>query len=138
MTELQHIKIHLSKHKTLDVYNVYIPLRDSTNPDHANSDNDTTNYLTCILNPNKAIETVDFNAHHTMWQSPTTDHRGTLLANSINNSDHLTLNRETPTRHPRNPTQQPTSPDITTATNTMHGLITWTTLNAVNSTINRY
>ena len=133
MTECQHVKMHVSKHKTLDFYNVCIAPRDSTNPDQAYSDNDTTNCMTYILDPNKAILTGDFNAYHPMCHSPTTDHCGFLIANSINNSGHLTLNRDTPNRHPTNPLQQPTSRDITTATNTIHGLVTWTTLNAINS-----
>ena len=67
------------------------------------------------------------------WYSPMTDHRGTLIADKINNSDHLTLNTDSHTRHPTNRNQQPTSPDISTATNTIHNNITWTTLDAINS-----
>ena len=68
-----------------------------------------------------------------MWYSPMTDHRGTLIADKINTSDHLTLNKNFHTRHPTNRNQQPTSPDISTATNTIHNNITWTTLDAINS-----
>ena len=37
LTELQHIKIHLANHKHLNIFNIYIPPRDTTNPDHSNS-----------------------------------------------------------------------------------------------------
>ena len=46
LTELQHIKIHLANHKHLNIFNIYIPPRDTTNPDHSNSQEDITNYLT--------------------------------------------------------------------------------------------
>ena len=89
--------------------------------------------MTYILDSDRTIVTGDFNAHHHMWYSPMTDHRGTLIADKINNSDHLTLNTDSHTRHPTNRNQQPTSSDISTATNTIHNNITWTTLDAINS-----
>ena len=110
LTELQHIKIHLTKHKALNIHNVYIPPRDTTNPDHINADTDITNCMTYILDSDRTIVTGDFNAHHHMWYSPMTDHRGTLIADKINNSDHLTpkhgLTHQTPYK------QEPTA-DIT-------------------------
>ena len=123
----------MTKHKALNIHNVYIPPRDTTNPDHNNADTDITNCMTYILESDRTIVTGDFNAHHHMWYSPMTDHRGTLIADKINNSDHLTLNTDSHTRHPTNRNQQPTSPDISTATNTIHNNITWTTLDAINS-----
>ena len=76
--------------------------------------------MTYILDSDRTIVTGGFNAHHHMWYSPMTDHRGTLIADKINNSDHLTLNTDSHTRHPTNRNQQPTSPDISTATNTIN------------------
>ena len=133
LTELQHIKIHLANHKHLNIFNIYIPPRDTTNPDHSNSQEDITNCMTHILNTNNTILTGDFNAHHTLWHSPTTDNRGTLIADLINSSNQIVLNTNTPTRIPTNRNQQATSPDISTASNTIYNNITWSTLNALNS-----
>ena len=133
LTELQHIKIHLANHKHLNIFNIYIPPRDTTNPDHSNSQEDITNCMTHILNTNNTILTGDFNAHHTLWHSPTTDNRGTLIADVINSSKQIVLNTNTPTRIPTNRNQQATSPDISTASNTIYNNITWSTLNALNS-----
>ena len=133
LTELQHIKIHLANHKHLNIFNIYIPPRDTTNPDHSNSQEDITNCMTHILNTNNTILTGDFNAHHTLWHSPTTDNRGTLIADLINSSNQIVLNTNTPTRIPTNRNQQATSPDISTASNTIYNNITWLTLNALNS-----
>ena len=134
LAELQHIKIHLTKHKALNIHNVYTPpsTRDTTNPDHNNADTYITNCMTYILNSERTIVTGDFNAHHRMWCSPMTDHRGILIADKINNSDHLTLNTDSHTRHPTSRNQQPTSPDISTVTTTIHNNITGTTLDAIN------
>ena len=49
LTELQHIKIHLANHKHLNIFNIYIPPRDTTNPDHSNSQEDITNCMMHIL-----------------------------------------------------------------------------------------
>ena len=133
LTELQHIKIHLANHKHLNIFNIYIPPRDTTNPYHSNSQEDITNCMTHILNTNNTILTGDFNAHHTLWHSPTTDNRGTLIADLINSSNQIVLNTNTPTRIPTNRSQQATSPDISTASNTIYNNITWSTLNALNS-----
>ena len=133
LTELQHIKIHLANHKYLNIFNIYIPPRDTTNPDHSNSQEDITNCMTHILNTNNTILTGDFNAHHTLWHSPTTDNRGTLIADLINSSNQIVLNTNTPTRIPTNRNQQATSPDISTASNTIYNNITWSTLNALHS-----
>ena len=38
----------------------------------------------------------DVNAHSTLWHSYTDDHRGQLIADVISNSDHITLNTNTP------------------------------------------
>ena len=68
-----------------------------------------------ILNTNNTILTGDFNAHHTLWHSTTTDNRGTLIADLINSSNQIVQNTNTPTRIPTNRNHQATSPDISTA-----------------------
>ena len=114
------------------IYYYYIPPRDKNNPIQTNIDNDITNCFNYITNLTNSIITADINAHHTTWFSPTIDHRGTLIEELISNSNHIILNQDISTRIPaRN--QQPTSPDITTATNHIYRNMTWKTLQALNS-----
>ena len=67
------------------------------------------------------------NAHSTLWHSYTDDHRGQLIPDVISNSDHITLNTNTPTRVPNTTLQQTSSPDITTVSNTRYNWTSWTT-----------
>jgi hypothetical protein len=128
-TELQIVKIHLSNKKHLHIANIYIPPRDQNNP---NIDNDITNCLDYVTSLTNTIITADVNAHHMAWYSPTDDHRGHLIADIIDNSNHLILNKDTPTRIPAI-NQQPTSPDITTVTDHLHRHITWSTVPGLTS-----
>ena len=73
------------------------------------------------------------NAHSTLWHSYTDDHRGQLIADVISNSDHITLNTNTPTRVPNTTLQQTSSPDITTVSNTLYNRTSWTTQHALSS-----
>ena len=66
-----------------------------------------------------------------MRHSHTDDHRGQLTADVISNSDHITLNTNTPTRVPNTTLQQTSSPDITTVYNTLYNGTTWTTQHAL-------
>ena len=70
--------------------------------------------------------TGDVNAHSTLWHSYTDDHRGQLIAYIISNSDHITLNTNTPTRVPNPTLQQTYSPDIITVSNTLYNRSSWT------------
>ena len=67
------------------------------------------------------------NAHITLWHSYTDDHKGELIADVISNSDHITLNTNTPTRVQNTTLQQISSPDITTVSNTLYNRTSWTT-----------
>ena len=67
----------------------------------------------------------------TLWHSYTDDHRGQLIADVISNSDHITLNTNTPTRVPNTTLQQTSSPDITTVSNTLYSRTSWTTQHAL-------
>ena len=127
-TELQIHKIHLTRDKTLHIANIYIPPRDTTDANHNAEDTDITNTFIHLTTLNNTIIAGDVNAHDQLWHSPTTDHRGALIADIIMNSTHNTLNTNTPTRKPPHTDQQPTSPDITTAPNNITRLLTWTTL----------
>ena len=126
-TELQLTKIHLSNKKMLHIANLYIAPRDTNHPHHNQMDSliqDCLNYL--FTKPNLII-TADVNAHHSMWFSPFTDQRGTTIADIIGNSNQIVLNADKPTRIPSNSEQQTTSPDITTASESISRHITWNT-----------
>ena len=73
------------------------------------------------------------NAHSTLWHSYTDDHSGQLIADVISNSDHITLNTNTPTRVPSTTLQQTSSPDINTVSNTLYNRTSWTTQHALSS-----
>ena len=55
----------------------------------------------------------DFNAHHSLWHSETTDTRGNQLADSISISIFAFLNTDSPTRLPGN--VNPSSQDVSLA-----------------------
>ena len=55
----------------------------------------------------------DFNAHHSLWHSGTTDTRGNQLVDSISISSMAVLNTDSPTRLPVN--ADPSSPDVSLA-----------------------
>ena len=74
-----------------------------------------------------------FILHSTLWHSYTDDHRGQLIADVISNSDHITLNTNTPTRVPNTTLQQTSSPVITTVSNTLYNRTSWTTQHALSS-----
>ena len=74
-----------------------------------NVDINNTKHITVsnIYIPHSVL-TVDVKAHYTLWNSYTDDHRGQLIPDVISNSDHITLNTNTPTIVP-NVTLQHTS-----------------------------
>ena len=82
---------------------------------------------------NHSIITGDVNAHFTLWHSYTDDHRGELISETLSNSNHITLNTDTPTRVPNNAHQQPISPDITTISYSLYTRTTWKTTHTLNS-----
>ena len=75
--------------------------------------NNNTGIQHCIqhmTNIPHSVLTGDVNAHFTLWHSYTDHHRGQLIADVISNSDHITLNTNTPTRVPNTTLQQTSSP----------------------------
>ena len=72
-------------------------------------------------------------AHSTLWHLYTNGHRAQLIADVISNSDHITLNTNTPSRVPNTTLQQTSSPDITTVYNTLYKQTSWTTQHAISS-----
>ena len=86
-----------------------------------------------ITNIPHSVLTGDVNVHSTLWHLYTDDHRRQLIADVISNSDHITLNTNTPTRVPNPTLQQTLSPDITTVPNTIYNRTSWTTQHALSS-----
>ena len=133
LIESQTFKIHLNTNKYLHVSNIYIPPRDTTNPLHTQEDEIITASFTYLTSLSNSIITGDINAHSNLWHSPITDHRGTHIQDILNNSDHIVLNTNTPTRVPNNAQQQPTSPDITSISSSHYLHTTWQTTTALSS-----
>ena len=69
----------------------------------------------------------------THWDSNTNDHRGNLIANIIQNSDHCILNTNTHTRFPFAKNQAPSSPDISTISSKLYNESKWETIQALSS-----
>ena len=124
-TELQITKIHLSKYKHIYIMNIYIPPRDTTRQDHPTEDEDITNTFTHLTQLINNIVTGDINARLQTWYSPNNDHKGDLVADIIQNSNHITLN--TPTRFSAGPHQQPTFQDVAAIYRSLLRLTTWNT-----------
>ena len=61
----------------------------------------------------------DFNAHHSLWHSGTTDSRGNQLADPVSISSFAVLNTDSPTIIPGN--ADPSSPDISLASPCQNG-----------------
>jgi hypothetical protein len=130
--ESQTIEIHVPKQKPLHITNLYIPPRSQTN-NAKSEDTDIESFFTEKLALPNSIISGDVNAHSSLWHSPIQDHRGATIENLIQNSEHIILNSNTPTRLSSNKDQQPTSPDITTISNNLHPQATWKTINQLAS-----
>ena len=128
--ELLTTKIHFTKNKHLHVSNIYIPPRSSQTQDE---DQHINACLAHVLTMQNSILAGDINAHSDLWYSPTQDHRGRVIADYLQNSEHLILNTDTRTRRPNNSLQQDTSPDITTIHNSLYNRAQWETLTKLNS-----
>ena len=118
--ELQMVKVHLNNTKHITIANVYIPPRDNTSTHYKTADKDIQHCIQHITTIPHSVLTGDVNAHSSLWHSYTDDHRGQLIAEVISNSDHISLNTDTPTRVPNTAFQQTSSPDITTVSNTLY------------------
>ena len=131
--ELQMVKVHINNIKHITIANLYIPPRDSTSTHYKTADTDIQHCIQYITNIPHSILTGDVNAYSNLWHSYTDDHRGQLIADVVSNSDHITLNTNTPTRVPNSTLQQTSSPDITTVSNTLYNRTSWTTQHALSS-----
>ena len=132
-TELQMGQVHINNTKHMTIVNIYIPPRYSTSMHYKTADKDIHHCIQYITNIPHSFFIGDVNGHSTLWHSYTDDHRGQLIADVISNSDHITLNINTPTRVPNTTLQQTSSPDITTVSNTLYNRTWWTTQHALSS-----
>jgi endonuclease/exonuclease/phosphatase family metal-dependent hydrolase len=119
-------KINLNKKKQIHVTNIYIPPRDS-NANQTNENLDIENHFKYWFSFQNNILCGDFNAHAKMWHSTKNDPRGNTISNLILDSNHITLNTNTPTRIPFDESQKETSPDITIIPNEMIDNSSWKT-----------
>ena len=132
LIEMQITKLHLNQQNNLHIANLYIPPRETTNPNQQNEKQTITDCLTHLFTLENSIISGDVNAHSPLWFSPTTDQRGDTIDELITNSNHLVLNQNLPTRLPHC-NQQATSPDITTISSNLYPRATWTTDIALSS-----
>ena len=92
-TELQMVKVHINNTKHIRIANIYIPPGDRTSTHYKTADADIQH----ITNIPHSVLTGDVKAHYTLWHSHTDNHRGQLIADVFSNSEHITLNTNTPT-----------------------------------------
>ena len=111
--QILRIQVHLQPKMSVVVSNLYLT------PQHLpvqEDDNITTAYLTEAIKDG-AIVASDINGHSQSWyEEDTSDHRGNLIEQLIEESETLIINENTPTRIPfnrGNNLAQPTAPDIT-------------------------
>ena len=132
-TELQMVKVHINNTKHITIANMYIPPRDSTSTHYKTADTDIQHCIQYITNIPHSVLAGDVNAHTNLWHSYTDDHSGQQIAYVNRNSDHITLNTNTPTRVPNTTLQQTSSPYITTVSNTLYNRTSRTTPHAPSS-----
>ena len=131
-TEIQTIRVHLTQKKQLYISNMYIPPRQTTDPDHSTEDEDINRAFSFLESLGPHIITGDINAHSSICFGQSEDHRGALITDILTNSTQIILNSNTPTRQPH-ADQEPTAPDISTASNTISNKISWKTLTELSS-----
>ena len=127
------VKVHINNTKHITIANIYISPRNTTFTHYKTADTDIQHCIQYTTNIPHSVLTGDVNAHSTLWHSYTDDHRGQLIADVISNSNHTTLNTNTPTRVPNTTRQQTSSPDITTVSNKLYNRTSWTTQHALSS-----
>ena len=104
----------------ITIANMYLSPRDSTSTHYKTDDTDIHHNIQYITNIPHSVLTGYVNAHPTLWHSYTDAHREQLIADVISNSDHITLNTNTPTRVTNTTLQQTSSPGITKVSNTFY------------------
>ena len=130
--EQQIVKIHLSTSQHLHIANMYIPPKDFTQLSQTEEDSIISSMLTTITDLPNTIIIADVNTHSPLRYSPTEDHRGELIEHFAK-LPQIILNTNTPTRLPPNQAQQPTLPNITTASADLHDYTNWGTIQSLTS-----
>ena len=115
--------VHINNTKHITIATIYIPPRDSTSIHYKTADTDIPH----------SVLTGDVNAHFTLWHSYTDDHKGQLIADVISNSDHITINTNTPTRVPNTTLQKHLHQISPRCLNTLYNRTLWTTQHALSS-----
>ena len=100
------------------ITNVYIPPASSCNGRYSPP-------LDHLLIGIDSLVLADFNVHHLLWHSGTTDTRGNQLADSISISSFAVINTDSPTRLPGN--ANPSSPDVSLASASLITSSEWQT-----------
>ena len=126
-------KVHIDNTNHITIANIYKPPRDSTSTHYKTADTDIQHCIQYITNIPHSVLTGYENAHSTLWHSYTDGYRGQIIAGVISNSDHITLNTNTPTRVSNTTLQQISSPDTTTVSNTLYNRTSWTTQHVLSS-----
>ena len=94
------VKVHITNTKHITIANIYIPPRDNTSMHYKTADMDIKHSIQYNTNIPHSVLTRDVNAHSILWHSDTDYYRGQLISDVISNSDHITLNTNTPTSVP--------------------------------------
>ena len=95
----------------LIITNVYIPPANSCTGGY----NPSLDHLMMTMD---TLILGDFNAHHSLWYSSSTDTRGTMLESMVSGSNFSILDWDSPTRFPGN--ANPSSPDVSLASASYH------------------
>ena len=106
------------------ITNVYIPPASSCNGRYSPQ-------IDHLLTGTDSLVLGDFNAHHSLWHSGTTDSRGNQLVDSISISSFAVLNKDLPTRLPGN--ANPSSPDVSLASASLITSSDWQTHTTMSS-----
>ena len=122
---LEELTISIAMDNTeLLITNVYIPPASSCNGRYSPP-------LDHLLTGTDSLVLGDFNAHHSLWHSGTTDTRGNQLADSVSTSSFAVLNTDSPTRLPGS--ANPSSPDVSLASTSLITSSEWQTHTTMSS-----
>ena len=122
---LEELTINIAMDNTeFLITNVYIPPASSCNWRYSPP-------IDHLLTGTDSLVLGDFNAHHSLWHSGTTDSRGNQLADSVSISSIAVLNTDSPTRLPGN--TDPSSPDVSLASASLITSSEWQTHTTMSS-----
>jgi len=125
--EYQSIKIPLTSSKCLSITNIYLPQHTASTNQQTENANIVT-LLTQLFNILNSWICGDANAHAKIWYTnQTPDHRGDPIASLIQSSEHVFLNKNTPTRTRFQSTQKSTASDLTFISPILANRASWKT-----------